>query len=195
MQELERQRREKAGEPVEGEGAKPTTKFMIAGEAPMVMTKACELMIKELTLRAWKHTDNNKRKTLQRADVHAAVAENEIFDFLIDLVPRVATASLTIPPINNTVGQEVSPPQASTNTEQSGAAGPQPEASQQHQHHDAAANLTMPGVVDLGQMPQLFLPVDNPTENAGGDATENGTAQEQTPQQPGQELQWGEDRS
>lgn len=38
---------------------------MISAEAPMVIAKACELFIRELTLRAWEHTDENKRRTLQ----------------------------------------------------------------------------------------------------------------------------------
>ena len=88
MQELEKMRRKRAGEPLEGEGARPTTKFMIAADAPLVMTKACELLIKEVSIRAWRHTDGNRRKTLQKPDVHAAVQGDEMFDFLIDTVPR-----------------------------------------------------------------------------------------------------------
>jgi len=77
---------------VETTGVEPTSqpaRFMIAGEAPIVMEKACEIMVKEMTLRAWRHTERSRRRTLQRTDVHAAVGESEMFDFLIDLVPRV----------------------------------------------------------------------------------------------------------
>ena len=38
---------------------------MISAEAPLVFSKACELFVKELTLRAWTHTEDNKRRTLQ----------------------------------------------------------------------------------------------------------------------------------
>ena len=168
MQELEKQRRVKEGEAVEGEGAKPIDKFMIAGEAPLVMTKACELMIKELSLRAWKHTDNNRRKTLQRADVHAAVGESEIFDFLIDMVPRVASNSMglvTIPPANPNAVQDSSQPQPATNSDQV----------LQHQQEEAAP-------IDLSQLQQLYLPVNNPTEG-GGEDTENGDGSAHQPQQ------------
>jgi histone H3/H4 len=72
---------------------RPCSKFMIAQEAPALMTKACELLIREMTTRAWQHTDTHRRKTLQRADIHAAVGESETFDFLIDIVPRVTTTS------------------------------------------------------------------------------------------------------
>ncbi|MCP9263470.1 Nuclear transcription factor Y subunit C-9 isoform 1 [Dirofilaria immitis] len=35
-----------------------------------------------------KHTEDNKRKTLQKSDISQAVARNDMFDFLIDIVPR-----------------------------------------------------------------------------------------------------------
>lgn len=38
---------------------------MISAETPVLLAKACELFILELTLRAWAVTDESKRKTLQ----------------------------------------------------------------------------------------------------------------------------------
>ena len=38
---------------------------MISAEAPVLFAKACEIFINELTLRAWTHTEENKRRTLQ----------------------------------------------------------------------------------------------------------------------------------
>lgn len=61
---------------------------MISAEAPVVFAKACELFILELTLRAWIHTEENKRRTLQKNDIAAAVTRTDIFDFLVDIVPR-----------------------------------------------------------------------------------------------------------
>lgn len=61
---------------------------MISSEVPALFAKACELFVLDLTTRAWLHTDNNNRRTLQRSDVTAAIARNEMFDFLIDIVPR-----------------------------------------------------------------------------------------------------------
>jgi nuclear transcription factor Y gamma len=44
---------------------------MISAEAPMLFAKAAEIFIHELTLRAWVHTEDNKRRTLQvRTRVH-----------------------------------------------------------------------------------------------------------------------------
>ncbi|KAI0978391.1 hypothetical protein GJ496_008976 [Pomphorhynchus laevis] len=61
---------------------------MISAEAPIMLSKAADLFIQELTLRAWHHTINGKRRTLQRSDICTAAAQNEQFDFLIDILPR-----------------------------------------------------------------------------------------------------------
>lgn len=53
-----------------------------------MFAKACEIFILELTLRAWMHTDECKRRTLQRNDVAVAISRSDTFDFLIDIVPR-----------------------------------------------------------------------------------------------------------
>lgn len=41
------------------------TKFLNSSEAPALFAKACEFFIIELTLRAFFHTEENKRRTLQ----------------------------------------------------------------------------------------------------------------------------------
>ncbi|KAL6970378.1 hypothetical protein U1Q18_030078 [Sarracenia purpurea var. burkii] len=61
---------------------------MISAEAPVVFARACEMFILELTLRSWNHTEENKRRTLQKNDIAAAITRTEIFDFLVDIVPR-----------------------------------------------------------------------------------------------------------
>jgi nuclear transcription factor Y gamma len=61
---------------------------MISAEAPVVFAKACEMFILELTLRSWIHTEENKRRTLQKNDIAAAIGRTDIFDFLVDIVPR-----------------------------------------------------------------------------------------------------------
>lgn len=38
---------------------------MISAEAPVLFAKAAEIFINELSLRAWIHTEDNKRRTLQ----------------------------------------------------------------------------------------------------------------------------------
>lgn len=61
---------------------------MISAEAPVLFAKACEMFILELTLRSWIHSEENKRRTLQRNDIAAAITRTDIFDFLVDIVPR-----------------------------------------------------------------------------------------------------------
>lgn len=61
---------------------------MISAEAPVLFAKAAEIFINELTLRAWLHTEDNKRRTLQRNDIAMAISKYDQFDFLIDIVPR-----------------------------------------------------------------------------------------------------------
>eukprot|EP00210_Caulerpa_lentillifera_P000718 g695.t1 len=61
---------------------------MISAEAPVLFSKACEIFITELTHRAWNHASVNKRRTIQRSDIAAAIASTDVFDFLVDIVPR-----------------------------------------------------------------------------------------------------------
>ncbi|KAL9645032.1 hypothetical protein ABK040_004525 [Willaertia magna] len=64
------------------------TRTMISAEAPILFAKACEMFIIELTLHAWVHTEDAKRRTLQRNDIATAISKTDIFDFLIDIVTR-----------------------------------------------------------------------------------------------------------
>lgn len=61
---------------------------MISAEAPILFAKGCDIFITELTMRAWMHAEENKRRTLQRSDIASALAKSDMFDFLIDIVPR-----------------------------------------------------------------------------------------------------------
>lgn len=66
---------------------------MISAEAPILFAKGCDVFITELTMRAWIHAEENKRRTLQRSDIASALAKSDMFDFLIDIVPREEAAS------------------------------------------------------------------------------------------------------
>lgn len=61
---------------------------MISAEVTMLLAKASEILIEELSLRSWFKTQRHRRKTIQKSDIAAAVSGNEMFDFLIDIVPR-----------------------------------------------------------------------------------------------------------
>ena len=49
------------------------------------------MFILELTLRSWNHSEENKRRTLQRNDIAAAITRTDIFDFLVP--PSVSSCS------------------------------------------------------------------------------------------------------
>jgi nuclear transcription factor Y, gamma len=68
---------------------------MISAEAPILFAKGCDIFITELTMRAWIHAEDNKRRTLQRSDIAAALAKSDMFDFLIDIVPREDSSGST----------------------------------------------------------------------------------------------------
>lgn len=61
---------------------------MISAEAPVIFSKACEMFILDLTLRSWLNTEENKRRTLQKNDIAAAILRTDVFDFLVDVIPR-----------------------------------------------------------------------------------------------------------
>ncbi|KAJ1950115.1 CCAAT- binding transcription factor component [Dispira parvispora] len=83
---------------------------MISAEAPILFAKSCEIMILELTLRAWMHAEENKRRTLQRSDIATAITKTDMFDFLIDIVPREesirATKAHDKPDFNSNMSHE-----------------------------------------------------------------------------------------
>ncbi|KAF2313820.1 hypothetical protein GH714_013645 [Hevea brasiliensis] len=60
---------------------------MISAETPLLFSKACELFILELTLRAWLQTEVCKRRTLQRCDIARAIRTSHTLDFLAEVVP------------------------------------------------------------------------------------------------------------
>ena len=63
--------------------------FMIANEVPFVMAMAVDMFIKDITTRAWIHTDSNRRKTIHKSDIIHATSDTEMYDFLIDVIPRL----------------------------------------------------------------------------------------------------------
>ncbi|KAK1393163.1 Nuclear transcription factor Y subunit C-9-like protein [Heracleum sosnowskyi] len=60
-----------------------------ASDAPVLVSKACEMFISDLTLRDWKHKETNKSKLLQTKNITATISETEAFNFLDDTVPSL----------------------------------------------------------------------------------------------------------
>jgi len=70
---------------------------MVSTEATMLLAKACELFIMEVTVRAWANVEDEKRKILQKTDVASAISKSDVFDFLVDVVPRDDTVTMGRP--------------------------------------------------------------------------------------------------
>ncbi|CAH8279171.1 unnamed protein product [Arabidopsis lyrata] len=60
----------------------------VTAEAPILISKACEMLILDLTMQSWLHTVEGRRETLKRSDISAAVTRDLKFTFLGDVVPR-----------------------------------------------------------------------------------------------------------
>ncbi|KAF9239725.1 transcriptional regulator family: Histone-like TF [Penicillium roqueforti] len=100
---------------------------MISAEAPILFAKGCDIFITELTMRAWIHAEDNKRRTLQRSDIAAALSKSDMFDFLIDIVPReeaTSHAKRSSQAAGTAPGPSAAP----------GQLPPAPHGVQQHQH-------------------------------------------------------------
>ncbi len=111
---------------------------MISAEAPILFAKGCDIFITELTMRAWIHAEENKRRTLQRSDIASALAKSDMFDFLIDIVPREEAASHSKRSGNqstNTASANIPPPSGVSNqmTTPNNVQQPPPQAQQQQQ--------------------------------------------------------------
>uniref|UniRef100_A0A672G5D3 Nuclear transcription factor Y subunit gamma n=1 Tax=Salarias fasciatus TaxID=181472 RepID=A0A672G5D3_SALFA len=127
---------------------------MISAEAPVLFAKAAQIFITELTLRAWIHTEDNKRRTLQRNDIAMAITKFDQFDFLIDIVPR---DDLKPPKRQEEMRQSVAPAEPVqyyfTLAQQPGAV--QVQGAQQGQQPAAQAAATIqPGQIIIAQPQQ-----------------------------------------
>lgn len=125
---------------------------MISAEAPVLFAKAAQIFITELTLRAWIHTEDNKRRTLQRNDIAMAITKFDQFDFLIDIVPR---DDLKPPKRQEEVRQSVAPAEPVqyyfTLAQQPGTVQVQ---QQQGQQAGQAATTIQPGQIIIAQPQQ-----------------------------------------
>ncbi len=130
---------------------------MISAEAPILFAKGCDIFITELTMRAWIHAEDNKRRTLQRSDIAAALAKSDMFDFLIDIVPREDSAGHGGSKRPTTSGQ--------------GAAAPVPQ--QQPQQQMAPPDYGMPQHGAMGPPDQQYGRPQMYPAHMGGDAQQD----------------------
>ncbi|KAE9531936.1 hypothetical protein AGLY_010138 [Aphis glycines] len=124
---------------------------MISAEAPMLFSKAAEIFINELTLRAWIHTEDNRRRTLQRNDIAMAITKYDQFDFLIDIVPREEAKIVT-----KEVKTSLNPEQVQYYFQ----LAQQQQQQQQQQSNNASGS-------SAGQTIQILQPVNNQVVSLG----------------------------
>lgn len=59
---------------------------MISADAPVLLAKACELFVLDITARAYLCASDENRQTVTKADVSRAIRDGEMFDFLHDML-------------------------------------------------------------------------------------------------------------
>jgi len=163
------------------------SRFMIASEAPILLGKACELLVKEITIRSWRHTERNRRRTLQKQDVHTAVGESEVYDFLIDIVPRVPLVGKSFVPPDATVAAAAAGGvsiNASTDVQSHATAALEQAMANQQVQETNAAQAQMQYNMMLQQHQQQMQAVEAAhAANATGAADGSGVVNQQMPQQ------------
>jgi hypothetical protein len=116
---------------------------MISAEAPILFAKGCDIFITELTMRAWIHAEENKRRTLQRSDIASALAKSDMFDFLIDIVPREEAASHAKRATGQNAASQGVPPAAGTQLPSQQTNMPQQPGHPPQQHAMAPPDYTL----------------------------------------------------
>lgn len=68
---------------------------MVSASAPVVLGKACEFLIMDMTVRSWLRKEST-RNVLLKADLAGAILDTDYFDFLADLVTDDNTQEVII---------------------------------------------------------------------------------------------------
>jgi hypothetical protein len=145
---------------------------MISAEAPILFAKGCDIFITELTMRAWIHAEENKRRTLQRSDIASALAKSDMFDFLIDIVPREEASSHAKRASGQAAGGGVGAPQGQSSSAAGGGQlppqpvvppQPQPGHAQQHPLSSQEPYLPHGMAQDQDYRPGMYPPGVQPS--------------------------------
>ncbi|XP_008545149.1 nuclear transcription factor Y subunit gamma isoform X1 [Microplitis demolitor] len=155
---------------------------MISAEAPMLFSKAAEIFIHELTLRAWIHTEDNKRRTLQRNDIAMAITKYDQFDFLIDIVPRDELKQSKAQ-ADNVVRTSMNSDQVHYYFQLA-----QQQSNNQNVQNNGAAQSIQIVQPPTGQIQTINMPIANSVDQNSSHATTTQTITVQNPQQSGQQV-------
>ena len=147
---------------------------MISAEAPILFAKGCDIFITELTMRAWIHAEENKRRTLQRSDIAMAIQKSDVFDFLIDIIPREEAQPRRSHRIHEPPSNEYSPQNSVSGFPQMGL------QTLQDNTQETMPNMTN----DMGGMSHALR--NGLSENFNPNLGMMSLGMDQLPQQPGQ---------
>ncbi|KAA1070339.1 hypothetical protein PGT21_008967 [Puccinia graminis f. sp. tritici] len=94
---------------------------MIANEVTVLLDKACEIFVNEITVRAFLVANSLNRRTVNTSDVAMAISQSDMFDFLIDIVPAEQLPSenesaANLPPCPSSSTSPTTAPKNSTTT-------------------------------------------------------------------------------
>ncbi|TVU30259.1 hypothetical protein EJB05_21869 [Eragrostis curvula] len=67
----------------------------MSSDTPLVLTKVCELFIQELSFLAWKCAKSHDRCDILESDITQAVASNESYSFLNNVLPKHGEPCMT----------------------------------------------------------------------------------------------------
>ncbi|PWY98510.1 histone-fold-containing protein [Testicularia cyperi] len=115
---------------------------MISAEAPILFARACEIFISDLTCRAFLIAEEHKRRTIQRSDIAGAIGRSDLFDFLIDIVPRHESVPSSRLPGGGAAKREKTGEGQNANRAGAAAARQRAGASQQQQPYQSPEQIT-----------------------------------------------------
>ncbi|PKU73406.1 Nuclear transcription factor Y subunit C-3 [Dendrobium catenatum] len=124
---------------------------MIAAEAPIVLTRACEMFIFELTRRAWAHAEQNKRRTLQKNDIAAVLTKTNMYDFLAEIENHNSEAEAVVAinnrdnPMQKNQQKAIRTPPASIPADEPGCLRGRPRLMEADLGHHTAERMMLPG--------------------------------------------------
>ena len=83
---------QQCGDEVGSCGRHPPVPAKLAGECGLLLGKAAELLARELAVRSHAIASRQGKATMQRRHVQEAAAGEDMFDFLVDVLPRPSAA-------------------------------------------------------------------------------------------------------
>ncbi|XP_033120737.1 nuclear pore complex protein Nup153-like isoform X2 [Anneissia japonica] len=83
---------------------------MISAETTVLFSKAVQLFISKLSLFAWQHTQDSKRKIIQKLDVEMAISKNNKLNFLSNTISKDEIKSTKNKQSSITLQEQFAPP-------------------------------------------------------------------------------------